>query len=503
MNNLQRCITHLAKWLLAAVLLAPALVMAHGAVDKPIARQVYCKTLPDFWSGSPSDNGCAALAAKSGQYPGQQWNEVAHLIRQPGYDDPEIVKREVPDGKLCSAADSKKDGLNIVSDQWHRTDVTPTNGMMDVRIIGTAPHVPSFAKVFLTKPGFDPTRSPLTWNDLTLIHTQQFERAQTDWGNNPPIMSGASGYFKFAVPIPSGQTGNATLFVQWQRIDPAGEGFYNCSDINIVGAGIPEQWVDIGQFIDQVMETLKPGDSVHFRILDNTPAAREVVDITLPITASNLDPNIWGQQLANQINPSIAKVGEKKTGNIVFNTSDASANSVYTLAKGYSRAMAIIPGSETPTNPTAPVAKITGPTTMQSGRPFTFSASQSVGYNGPLLYSWTVIGMNKPYNQMTVNGVAVTVREPTEHEVRLLVRDEQNGKTGLAQQTFIVTPSSGGGDYPAYKEGTAYNAGDIVSNNGKNYKCKPHPYTAWCAGAAWAYAPGTGTAWDQAWDEVR
>lgn len=499
MSNLQR----LMKWLLAAVLLAPTLVMAHGAVDTPVARQVYCRALPDFWSGSPSDAGCAALSKVSKQYPGQQWNEVAHLIRQPGYNDPEIVKREVPDGKLCSAADSKKDGLNIVSDQWHRTDVTPTNGMMDVRIIGTAPHVPSFAKVFLTNPGFDPTRSPLTWNDLTLIHTQPFQIAQTDWGNDPPIIAGATGYFKFAVPIPSGQTGKATLFVQWQRIDPAGEGFYNCSDINIVGAGIPEQWVDIGQFIDQVMETLKPGDSVHFRILDNTPAAREVVDITLPITASNLDPNIWGQQLANQINPSIAKVGEKKTGNIVFNTSDASANSVYTLAKGYSRAMAIIPGSETPINPTAPDAKITGPTTMQSGRPFTFSASQSVGHNGPLLYSWTVIGMNRPYNQMTVSGVAVNVPQPTQHEVRLLVRDEQNGKTGLARQTFTVTPSSGGGDYPAYKEGTAYNAGDIVSNNGKNYKCKPHPYTAWCAGAAWAYAPGTGTAWDQAWDEVR
>jgi predicted carbohydrate-binding protein with CBM5 and CBM33 domain len=189
MSNLQR----LTKWLLAAVLLAPTLVMAHGAVDKPIARQVYCKTLPDFWSGSPSDNGCAALSAKSGQYPGQQWNEVAHLIKAPGYNDPEIVKREVPDGQLCSAADSKKDGLNIVSDDWHRTDVTPSNGMMDVRIIGTAPHVPSFVKVFLTKPGFDPTQSPLTWNDLTLIHSEQFSVAQTNWGNDPPTISGASG----------------------------------------------------------------------------------------------------------------------------------------------------------------------------------------------------------------------------------------------------------------------------------------------------------------------
>ena len=65
-----------------------------------------------------------------------------------------------------------------------------------------------------------------------------------------------------------------------------------------------------------------------------------------------------------------------------------------------------------------------------------------------------------------------------------------------------VVPDSGGEEYPAYKEGTPYKAGDTVSNRGKNYRCKPHPFTAWCADAAWAYAPGTGTAWDQAWDEV-
>ena len=135
---------------------------------------------------------------------------------------------------------------------------------------------------------------------------------------------------------------------------------------------------------------------------------------------------------------------------------------------------------------------------MQSGRPFTFSASQSVGHNGPLLYSWTVIGMNKPYNQMTVNGVAVTVREPTEHEVRLLVRDEQNGKTGLAQQTFIVTPSSGGGEHPPYVPGGAHEAGQTYTHNGKNYKCK---YTSWCSGSVQYYEPGKGLAWREAWDE--
>ncbi|QDH68019.1 lytic polysaccharide monooxygenase [Pseudomonas azotoformans] len=500
MSNLQR----LTKWLLAAVLLAPTLVMAHGAVDKPIARQVYCKTLPDFWSGSPSDNGCAALSAKSGQYPGQQWNEVAHLIKAPGYNDPEIVKREVPDGQLCSAADSKKDGLNIVSDDWHRTDVTPSNGMMDVRIIGTAPHVPSFVKVFLTKPGFDPTQSPLTWNDLTLIHSEQFSVAQTNWGNDPPTISGASGYFKFPVPIPSTQTGKATLFVQWQRIDPAGEGFYNCSDINLIGAGIPEQWVNLGQFIDSIMNTLKAGDSVHFRILDNSPAAKEVVDITLPISANNLDPNIWGKQLADRINPTIAKVGEKKGNTIVFNPTDSSANSVYTTAKGYSRAMAIIAGEDPgPVNPAQPVARITGPSTLKSGQSFTFSGAGSSGSNGPLLYLWTVPGMVGAQNGATVSGTAYTVTQETKFTAQLKVRDQQNGKTDQAEVAFTVMPPGGGEEYPAYKEGTPYKAGDIVSNNGKNYKCKPHPYTAWCAGAAWAYAPGTGTAWDQAWEEAQ
>lgn len=103
----------------------------------------------------------------------------------------------------------------------------------------------------------------------------------------------------------------------------------------------------------------------------------------------------------------------------------------------------------------------------------------------------------------TVSGTAYKVTQPTTFKARLNVRDQQNGKTSQAEFDFTVSPASGGEDYPAYKEGTPYKAGDIVTNQGKNYRCKPHPYTAWCAGAAWAYAPGSGTAWEQAWDEVQ
>jgi len=509
MNNLQRYTQYLIKWVLAAALLVPALGWAHGAVDTPIARQVKCQKDGGYWASqdgsSIKDKGCrgAALVFSTPAewaYQFQQWNEVAHLIAAPGYNDPAIVEQQVPDGKLCSAGDDKKAGLNRVSADWFRTDVTPVNGMMTVRIIGTAPHVPSFAKVFLTKPGFDPTKSPLTWRDLVLIHTEQLTVAKTNWGNSPPAIPGASGYFEFLVPVPSGQSGNATLFVQWQRIDPAGEGFYNCSDINIVNAVTPGQWFDMGQFIDAIMGGLKPDDSVHFRILDNTPAAKEIVDITLPITGSNLDPKVWGQQLANQINPAIAKVGEKQNGNIVFNTADPSANSVYATVQGYAQAMAIIPGGgQNPVNPTAPIARISGPTTLQSGKPFTFSASQSVGYNGRLKYSWAFIGMTAPYDQVTLNGVTVGVPQTTVHKVRLNVLDAQNNKTAQAEQDVTITPATGGQqpDGPYVPSGS-HEAGKIYSHNGENYKCLQKP---WCDGSPLYYEPGKGLAWSQAWEK--
>ncbi|WP_304523947.1 glycosyl hydrolase family 18 protein [Cupriavidus sp. UME77] len=62
------------------------------------------------------------------------------------------------------------------------------------------------------------------------------------------------------------------------------------------------------------------------------------------------------------------------------------------------------------------------------------------------------------------------------------------------------TGGEAGNEHAQYKEGTKYNAGDVVANNGKLYRCKPFPYTNWCSMAAWAYEPGKGTAWEQAWE---
>ena len=52
---------------------------------------------------------------------------------------------------------------------------------------------------------------------------------------------------------------------------------------------------------------------------------------------------------------------------------------------------------------------------------------------------------------------------------------------------------------PQYVAGTTYKGGDIVSNFGKLYLCNTGITAPWCSGAAWAYEPGVGTAWQQAW----
>ncbi len=58
---------------------------------------------------------------------------------------------------------------------------------------------------------------------------------------------------------------------------------------------------------------------------------------------------------------------------------------------------------------------------------------------------------------------------------------------------------SGDCDEPVYVENGGYIAGSQVQNNGNVYECKPYPFSGWCNGAAWAYAPGEGAHWEDAW----
>lgn len=501
----------LLKWALATVFFAPALSWAHGALDIPAARAVNCQATGGYWQSEDGssivDKGCresakifTGSAAKA--FPMTQWNEIAHI---PGINNPSLdqIKAIIKDGQICSANDPRKASLDQPTPYWTKTDVV-SGQPLTMRLIGTAPHVPSRFYAFMTRPGFNTATDKLKWSDLQQLGQEEtFTVAQTNW-ETPPRIAGASGYFKIVRPIPSEAAGNGLIVGIWIRNDPNGEFFISCSDVSFAGGNVPEEPHNIGPFIAADMLIVKPGDSVHFRIFGIDAARTEVVNIFHKITAANEAAGQWGKEIADKVDPSTAKIGELEGQTVTFNQANPLSNATYVTNSKYAQAMSIIPGGETPIDPRAPEAVIDPHAAVKSGEQFTVNGSNSKVYNtGNTRWQWDSNFQGGNFHGSTATFTAPTVDKPTTVTINLRVYDGVNLKNDHASTNVTVNPSSGGGDYPAYKEGTAYNAGDIVTNNNKTYKCKPHPFTAWCAGAAWAYAPGVGTAWDQAWDEVK
>jgi len=152
-----------------------------------------------------------------------------------------------------------------------------------------------------------------------------------------------------------------------------------------------------------------------------------------------------------------------------------------------------------------PTAAITGPSEAAGGSTVVLSGQNSSDPESkPLAYHWS---LPAGATAAALDGVNLELTLPspsadTGLQVVLTVTDD-GGLSSSATQTLLVkgqsNPPPPGGGYPAYQEGAAYQAGDRVANAGGNYECKPFPYSGWCGGAAWAYAPGTGTAWQDAW----
>jgi hypothetical protein len=78
---------------------------------------------------------------------------------------------------------------------------------------------------------------------------------------------------------------------------------------------------------------------------------------------------------------------------------------------------------------------------------------------------------------------------------------DNQGAVTTSSAVGITVNGSGGtcASVAQYVENGGYVAGSRVKNAGSQYECKPYPFTGWCNGAAWAYAPGTGTYWSDAW----
>ncbi|WEM43695.1 Ig-like domain-containing protein [Photobacterium sp. DA100] len=77
---------------------------------------------------------------------------------------------------------------------------------------------------------------------------------------------------------------------------------------------------------------------------------------------------------------------------------------------------------------------------------------------------------------------------------------DSNQQSSKTQSThFTVNGKQPGGsckELPAYAEGQSYTQGQLVTNVDNQYSCQ---IPGWCGGAAWAYEPGVGLHWQDAW----
>ena len=309
------------RLLTACTMLISLQASSHGYVEYPKARQQICKDDGGYWwpaDGSAIPNvACRAAFQQSGGYMLTQHHEFSANVAD--YRNMAAVQSTVSNGSLCAAGDSNKAGIDIPSASWQRTVVDLSQSQtLRLRFRATTPHNPSYWQIYISKAGFNAAAEVLTWQHLQLIHQQ------TD------VLADA-GYYTLDIPMPTDRTGPALLYTRWQRVDAAGEGFYNCSDIELVnGDGdtpVP-LWFDKGAYVN-LQTPAEVGGYAQLRLFDSH--GQELIDESWQITSSNIANALWATELAAQVNTqhsNLLQLGLLNGDNVVF-SSDLAANRAY------------------------------------------------------------------------------------------------------------------------------------------------------------------------------
>ncbi|KKO45098.1 chitin-binding protein [Arsukibacterium ikkense] len=300
---------------------------SHGYVDYPKARQQMCKDDGGYWwpadgSGIPNP-ACRAAYLQSGGYMLTQHHEFSANVAN--YRNMAAVQSVVSDGSLCAGGDSRKSGMDIPSADWQRTPIDlAQHSELTLRFRATTPHNPSFWQIYLSKPGFDAAAAPLSWSQLELIYQQSDVPAD-------------AGYYTLQVPLPTDRSGPAVLYTRWQRVDVVGEGFYNCSDIELInGSGDtpPPAWFDKGAYLN-LQTPAEVGGYAQLRLFD--AAGLELIDQHWQISSSNIANALWATELAAQVNTqysNLLQLGVLHGENVTF-SSDLAVNRAYVRDDSY------------------------------------------------------------------------------------------------------------------------------------------------------------------------
>ncbi len=245
-----------------------------------------------------------------------------------------------------------------------------------------------------------------------------------------------------------------------------------------------------------------------------------IVSITSPSsgTAFTVGNNVTINANASDTDGAVTTVEFLVDGTIIATDTSAPYSTIWTATQGnrmltaratdnagavtLSTAVSISVSQDTGNQP--PSVTITNPS---SGSTFTIGQNVSIAAEAndvdgtvskvEFYANGNLIGED-PSAPYTTNWTA------TEGSFTLTATAIDNDNASTTSNTVSITVSGGGGNCDAdqYVEDGGYVAGSQVQNQGNIYECKPWPFTGWCNGSAAAYAPGTGTNWEDAWTLV-
>ncbi|CAH0532456.1 hypothetical protein VST7929_00285 [Vibrio stylophorae] len=484
---------------LALLALSPQL-FAHGYTEYPPARQLICNQQGGHWGpvdGSDiANDACRQAYLTSSWTPFIQHHEYAALVSD--YQNQTAVEAVVTDGNLCSAADPQKAGMDTPSNAWQTTVVDAKGGPLKLRFHASTPHNPSFWRIYLSKPGFDVATMPLHWSDLELIGS---------FGDLPVLEDAQGKYYEMTVNLPADRQGKAVLYTRWQRDDPAGEGFYNCSDIQFGDNATPTYGVSLGHLIQPGFAP-QVGETLRFRLFNAT--GQELVDEKIAITANNQSPDIWVAELAQRLDSVAsgqAAIGVLEQGQLVL-ASTPSANQVFSPVQDATFQI------ESKTGNNAPVIQAPPSLTIVAGETANIALEINDIDQDPLTVTSSHGQVVMHHNQYQVTLATDANTAPGTIAVTITVSDGQSSASALTE--VIVQASTGDiaqwqadvaypaqsevlylgvryqakwwtqGDQPdqsqawqvmssetnAWQAATAYNAGDIVTYQGKRYQAQ-------------------------------
>ncbi|WP_339896827.1 glycosyl hydrolase family 18 protein [uncultured Gilvimarinus sp.] len=152
-----------------------------------------------------------------------------------------------------------------------------------------------------------------------------------------------------------------------------------------------------------------------------------------------------------------------------------------------------------PNNNQAPTANVNGPYSGVPGSAIAFDSAGSSDPDGNIAsYAWDF-----------GDGASSTQASPShsyssdgDYSVTLTVTDNDGASATASTSAAISADSGEPSDCTAalYNAGTQYAAGDLVQNAGQVYRCD---IAGWCSSSAsWAYEPGNGAHWQEAWSQT-